>query len=164
MSFSSDIPLQSNQLPISLDTPGGLNLTETINLLFKRISNTMNTKEGALYLPIELATFQSYFTPNDPQRLRNTYRMVVDFGALPNAGTKTVPHGIAFDSNFTLTRLYGAATDSIGLTYIPLPLVAIIPNNGVQLFLDSTNVIISTGTNRTNYTRSTVVIEYMKNL
>ncbi len=162
--FSSDQPLVANQLPISVDFPRDQQeFINIISLLYKRIANAVNTKEGALYLPQELATFQQYFTPNDPQTLRNVYRKTVDFGALPNAGTKIVPHGIAFDANFSTTRIYGSSTDPTNLLYVPLPLVAIVPANGIEMFLNSTHIIITTGINRSSFTRSTVVIEYVKN-
>lgn len=166
MSFSSDAPLQSNQLPISLDFPPteSPEFLDTISLTVKRIVDSTNTKEGALYQPQELATFQQYFTSGNPQRNRNVYRKVVDFGALPNTAIKSVPHGIAFDSNFTTTRIYASATDPVTLIYIPIPLASPGDPNNIQLYLDGTNVNIETGSNRTNFTRCTVVIEYMKNL
>jgi hypothetical protein len=90
--------------------------------------------------------------------------MVVDFGQLPNATAKTVPHGINFTSQFTATRIYGASTDPTALQYLSLPYVAIVPANSVEMFIDATNVNIITGSNRSTFTRTTVVIEYIKNL
>lgn len=162
--FSSDQPLVANQLPISVDFPSDQQeFLNTISLLYKRIANAVNTKEGALYLPQELATFQLYFTANDPQRLRNVYRKTIDFGVLPNATTKPMPHGIAFDSNFSTTRIYGSATDPVNLVYFPLPYASPVLLNNIALRVDGPNVIIETGINRTNFTRCTVVLEYVKN-
>lgn len=162
--FSSDQPLVANQLPISVEFPRDQQeFINTISLLYKRIANAVNTKEGALYLPQELATFQLYFTPNDPQRLRNVYRKTIDFGSLPNTAAKAVPHGITFNSNFSTTRIYGSATDPVNLVYIPLPFADPTPANNISLFLDSTNVYVTAGSNRSNFTRCTVVIEYVKN-
>lgn len=162
--FSSDQPLVANQLPISVDFPRDQQeFINTISLLYKRIANSVNTKEGALYLPQELATFQLYFTANDPQKLRNVYRKTVDFGVLPNTTFKSVAHGISFDSNFATTRIYGSATDPTTLTYIPLPFADPVPANNISLFLDGTNIYITSGSNRSNFTRCTVVIEYVKN-
>ncbi len=161
--FSSDQPLVANQLPVSVDFPRDAEeFLDTITLLYKRIAFAVNTKEGSLYIPREIANFQQYFTPSDPQRLRPVYRRTVDFGALPNAGVKTVAHGIAFDSNFTTTRIYGSATDPVGLTYLPLPYASNTAGASIEMFINATNVVIATGSNRSNYTRCTVVIEYMK--
>jgi hypothetical protein len=165
MSFSSDQSLLANQLPISVELPkDSIAFQDTISLLYKRIASSVNTKEGALYALKEQATFQQYYKSSDPQNFRAVYRTVVDFGTLPNAGVKTVAHNIPFDSNYTLTRLYGASTDPTALTYIALPHVSITPANGVSLVIDATNVIITTGINRTSFTRTSVVIEYTKNL
>ncbi len=63
MSFSSNVPLQSNQLPISLDFPDPTHpdFLDTLSIAFKRISDAMNTKEGALYTLEEIANFNNYF-------------------------------------------------------------------------------------------------------
>lgn len=166
MAFSSDLALQSNQLPISYTYPpfDSSEFQDGLDSTYKRIADAVNTKEGALYIPNEEATFQLYFTPGDPQTLRPTYRMVIDFGTLPNAGTKSTLHNIAFTSEFTVTRMYGAATDPTGLIYIPLPYASPVLANNIELFANGTNVTVITGANRTNFTRCTIVIEYLKNL
>ena len=166
MAYSSDQALQSNQLVVSYVYPkyDSPEFEDGLNNTYKKIADAVNTKEGALYIPTEQATFQLYFTPGDPQKNRPTYRMVVDFGALPNAGAKTVAHGILFDSQFTTTRIYASATDPTGLFYIPLPYASPTLADNIELSLDGTNVIITTGSDRTNFTRCTVVIEFLKSL
>lgn len=166
MAFSSDLALQSNQLPISYSYPkvGSPEFEDGLNNTYKRIADAVNTKEGALYIPTEQSTFQLYFTPSDPQTLRPTYRMVVDFGALPNTSTKTVAHNIDFTTEFSVTRIYGAATDPVNLVYIPLPYSSPTLANNIELFVDGTNVTVTTGSNRSAFTRCTIVIEYLKNL
>lgn len=165
MSFSSDRPLLSNQLPLSIDYPDpqSTGFLDTLSLDRKRIADAMNTKEGALYLPIELATFQKYFVSGDPQRTRNTYRMTVDFGALPNNTSKSVAHGIAFDSNCRMTRMYGAATNPINVVFVPLPYVSQVAGDEIQLFANATDVVIVTATGWNNF-EATVVLEYTKNI
>lgn len=163
MSFSSDNPLMSNQLPISVDLPEDkVEFNTYLTELLRRISNVANTKEGALYLPQELATFQQYFT-SDPLKTRNVYRKVVDFGTLPNAGLKQVAHGIVFTDQCSTTRIYGSATDPVNLIFIPLPYASPTAANEIELFIDATNVNIITGSDRTAFTSCTVVIEYTKN-
>lgn len=165
MAFSSDPALQSNQVSISLEIPRpeDPNFETIMSLFMKRTTDAVNTKEGALYSLREVATFQQYFTAGDPQTTRNVYRMTVNFGALPNAGTKSVPHGIAFTSAFSLTRMYGAATDPVNLIYIPLPYASPTLNQNIKLNADGTNVNIETAINYTAFTRCTVVLEYTKN-
>lgn len=158
MSFSSDIPGLQNQLPISIEFPeDAVEFRQELNNTYQRIATTVNTKEGALYVPIEKVTGAQYFNTDNVQKNRIVYRMTVDFGALPNSGTKSVPHNIpGWDSNFRLTRSYGAATDPIALMALPLP------NDGILLENDSTDVTVTTTTNRSAYTETTIVLEYTK--
>lgn len=163
--FSSDQPLISNSLPISFDLEdSGEDLVPIISLIYKRIANSVNGKESALYTLVESSTFQQYFTPNNPQKFRNVYRKVIDFGALPNAATKDVSHGIVFDTNSTMTRIYGASTDPTGVQFIPLPFAYPIAANNVAMFCTSTVIRVITGINYSNFTRTTIVVEYTKNL
>jgi hypothetical protein len=166
MAFSSDAPLVSNQLPISFEIPKDpKNLVEVLELLYKRIADAVNRKEGSLYQRQEVATFQQYYpfsVTDGTFRFRPIYRRTVDFGMLPNAGTKSVAHGIAFTSQFTTTRIYGSATDPTNLTYIPLPYASPTLANNIELNVDGTNVNVITGVNRENFTRCSIVIEYSK--
>lgn len=163
MAFSSDIPLQSNQLPISINfSENQKEFIQQISLVYKRIADAMNTKEGAVYQLQEQATFQKYFgliglTP-DPNTFRNTYRTVVNFGALPNTAAKSVAHNIPnVNNNFKWTQIYGAATDPVAIQGIPLS------NDGISIRVDNTNVTITTTANFSAFTICTVVIEYSKN-
>lgn len=164
MSFTSDMPFQTNQLPISIEFPTDPKLLQVTNTeTYKRTANAVNTKASGLYLPQETASFQQYFTASNPMQNRDVYRKVIDFGALPNAGVKTVAHGIAFDTSSTLTHLYAAATDPVNLLYIPIPYASPTLANNIELSLDSTNVIITTGIDRSAFTICYVVIEWLKN-
>jgi len=163
MSFSSDVPLQANQLPISIDFPptDDQAFLDTLSLAYKRTADSVNTKEGALYQPTELATFQKYFKETNTQNFRNVYRMTVDFGALPAAGSKPVAHNIAFTSQFRTTRIYGSATNPVNRSYIPLPYASAIGDD-IELSIDATDVIITVASDKSAYTACTVVIEYTK--
>ena len=96
--------------------------------------------------------------------LENSFFKSIDLSGLPNAATKNVAHGIT--RPFTVVSIFGAANDPTGgaeLT-IPLPFV----NNSlltaaVQLFIQTTNIVVNTGTvNRTNFTDAYVILEYVK--
>ena len=162
MSFSNDQPLVANQFS-DFDIPDNFDdFSEIFEREYKRVIDAVNTKEGGLYLLQELATFEQYFTPNDPQQNRNIYRKVIDFGSLPNTSSKSVAHNIAFNSNTRMTRLYGAASDSTGVQFIPLPFASPTLAESVSLSVTGTQVIITTGSDRTNFTSSTIVMEYSK--
>lgn len=129
----------------------------------KKISNAVNAREIGFFLDEELLSGKSFIpgvtSAGNPQVFRSVFRKVIDFGPLPNAGTKTVPHGIVFDNNFTLIQLFGAATDPTGLTALPLPLAAAAPFQ-IELYMNSTDIIVVAGSARSNYTRVFVVVEY----
>lgn len=93
----------------------------------------------------------------NPQQFRTVFRKVIPFGALPNAGTKSVAHGITFDINFTLVDMWASATDPVGFTAITFAYGGTV----VYLNMDATNVNITTTGNLSNYTRTYVCIEYL---
>lgn len=163
MSFSNDNSSITNQLPISVDLINSdEDIRDVLSQLYKRIANTVNTKEGGLYVQYETATSSQYFTEDNPQQFRNVYRVTVDFGNLPNNTTKSVAHGIDFNDQFVATRIYGTATDQGNLSYLPIPYSSATANKIIELSVDGTNVNITTGIDRTSY-NAIIVIEYLKN-
>lgn len=136
----------------------------------KEMSNAINIRQIGWYLDEELLSGKAFIPislpPGDPtpQQFRAVLRKVVDTGPLPNTGTKSVPHGIVFDNNFTLVQLYGAATDPVAFAAIGLGFASTVPANSIELYIDATNINITTGINRSNYTRSFVTIEYMQEI
>lgn len=127
------------------------------------IAIALNEKDAGLYLLGEFVNGQQYF-PNPLTKLqqnRTVFRKVINFGTLPNAGVKSVPHYIPINSGYTFTRIYGTASDTTGLNYIPIPYVE--PSGAiVGITVDATNVNISTVDDRTNYTVCYIVLEYLK--
>jgi len=86
------------------------------------------------------------------------YSKTINFGALPNNSQKSVAHNI---SNIDKIINYKGIAYS-GTTFRTLP--ACSPLNqtyNIDLYVDTTNIYIITGSNRTGYT-SYVTIEYTK--
>lgn len=158
MSFSSNIPGLQNQLSVSVELPRDLEgLRDAFNDLYQDIASTTNTKVGGVYVPIEKLTSAQYFIASNPQKNRAVYRMVVDFGALPNTTNKSVAHNISgWNNQYRLVQSYGGATDPTGISAIP------VPNDNIFLEINATNVIITTTADYSAYTETTVVIEYTK--
>lgn len=130
----------------------------------------LNLKDSAYYNTLEFVNGQMWFpNPNldsstsTTPTFRQVYRKVVDFGFLPDTGTATVPHRIPIKSGYTFTRIYGAASDTTGKLYVPIPYASASGIDDIQLDVDATNVIITTASNRTNYNVCYVVLEYIKN-
>ena len=151
-----------------IDNPA---LVELLVRLYQNINNisiALNLKDSGIYYLNEFVNGQIFFSnpantsasqvnPNP----RQVYRQVVDFGELPNSGVDSVAHNIVVSSQTTFTRIYGVASDTTGLTYIPIPYVDPSGNN-IALSVSSSNVIITTSSNRTNYNVCYVVLEYIQ--
>lgn len=89
---------------------------------------------------------------------KTIYRKHVNIGSLTNTTPKSVAHGISNLS--TVVSLTGFATN--GTVFLPLPLARY--NNfasQIGLYMDTTNVVVEPGNDRTTYT-GYVVIEYTK--
>lgn len=137
-----------------------IRLYQNINL----ISLALNAKDTGLYMDQEFVNGQQFFNPADPNplKLRPDFRKLVNFGTLPNTGTKSVAHGIPIDANYVFTRIYGCASDQTGMTYIPLNYASPTLVNNIELFVDATNVTVITGSNRTNFTICYIIVEYLQ--
>jgi len=141
-------------------------LYQNVNL----ISLVLNTKDSGIYSEQTFVT-GSVFYPNPTlvrQGRRQVSRVVVDFGALPAAGTKSVAHGLNVGDQWTVVKLYGAATNPTAAgnarRFIPIPYVAVNtdPGDNLELWADRTYVNISTGgTNYSAFTVTNVVFEYL---
>lgn len=150
----------------------GTGLKELLVRMYQNLNNMatmVNNKETALYPLDEFVCGKKYFSnptltsaSGQTPKLRQVFRKVVNFGTLPNAATKTVAHEINIDANTILTGCTGVSTDPVGLVLIPLPYIAPL-NDNIALWIDNTNVNIKTfATDRTNFTITLIVIEYLK--
>ncbi len=139
-------------------------LTHAIN----NLENTVNLKDTGMYTLQQFVNGQTFFpdpalnsgTPQAPMP-RQVFRQVFLTGPLPNTGTLLIPHNIAPTALFTFTRIYGTASDTTGLNYIPIP-QAFVSGNIVDLAVDATNIIIHTNFNATNYTIVYIILEWLK--
>ena len=87
------------------------------------------------------------------------YRKIVNFGALPNSTSKSVAHGI---SGISKIIKFSAVTTN-GTYWLNLPHTN--PTtlaNSIAIECTATNVTITSGSNRTNYTECYCIIEYTK--
>ncbi len=139
-------------------------LYQNVNL----IAVVLNTKDSGYYDKSEFVNGQLWFpdttldsTSQLTPTFRQVYRMVVNFGTLPNAATTSVPHGITVTSATTFTRIYGAASDTVNKIYIPIPFTETLGNE-IQLDVDATNVNITTTIDYTNFTVCYVILEYIQ--
>jgi hypothetical protein len=167
MTSSSDNPLSTNQLPVSLNVEPGEKDFESILLLYlRRIASAVNTKESGLFLLQENAPFEQWYQIGNPQQNRNGYRTTADLVFL-NGGP--IPTGT---TSLTLTSTtqppiikgymfpvqgFGGAIDTPGLSYfLNDPLIYVRYNS-------STNTIIIQNNSGSALTWCVWVMEYLKN-
>jgi hypothetical protein len=136
----------------------------------KKMSNAINIREIGWFLDEELLSGKAFIPGvniqgnQNSQQFRQILRIVINFGTLPNNTTKSVPHGIIFDSNFTLIEMWISATDPINFKAFSLQYWANSGPGSIILNMDATNVNVTTTSNYSAYTRSYVIIEYIQEL
>lgn len=149
-------------------------LRELLIRMYQNLSNManlLNIKDSGYYVLNEFLNSQGFFqnpttvntTVINPE-LRNVFRTVVNFGALPNAGAKSVAHGITVTNTFSFTRIYACASKQTApLSFIPIPYASVVAvADNIQLDVDATNVTITTAIDYSAYTVCYVVLEYIK--
>lgn len=156
-------------LDVDVTSPEFKELLVRLYQQINNIANILNIKDTGQYQLSEFVNGQLYFSnpalssstaqiAND----RQVWRKVINFGALPNTGTKSVAHTISCTAVTTFTRIYACASDLTGKNYIPIPYASPTAANSIELKVDATNVTIITGSNRTNFTITYVVLEYLQ--
>jgi hypothetical protein len=132
------------------------------------IATATNTKDSGIYSSVETITGQKFLPTFSTDTFssanyKSVIRKVFSTGALPNSSSITIAHGITFSPTYSVTRMYGAATNPSN-SWIPLPYASPTLADNISLEANSTNIIITTGSNRTAYTISYVVIEFATTL
>jgi hypothetical protein len=156
-------PAELQQLDISPE------FKETLIRLYQNLNRmqfSLNGKTTGSFPLNQTVTGQLYFPKQVSSSFVNQYdrpvtRLVVNCGTLGNAGVTTTPHGIIFNKGVSFVRIYGTATDPVNFLAIPLPYASPVLANNIELSVDATNVIITTGSNRTNFTITYVVLEFL---
>jgi len=134
----------------------GLNIKDTG--LYAISNEVVN---GQLWFPNPANTSSTAATP----ALRQVFRKLVNFGALPDTATKSVPHGITCKTTTggtTFTRIYATASDTTNRVYIPIPYASPTLANNIEINVDATNVNITTGSNRSAFNVCYVILEYIQ--
>lgn len=158
MSFSGDIALQVNQLPLTIDIPKDPDeMRQSLLLYLKQMANSLNTKEGALYTLQELYDFKQYYTINNPNVFRNNYRSVFDLvqingGNISGGATVAFPHNIK--GLLYGTMVYAGCT-SVTPTYFSVM-------GATAVWLDATNINFTNPLSGTALSSVIAVCEYLK--
>jgi hypothetical protein len=167
MSLSSNQPLNTNQLPISLDVnPEDKGFQDILLLYLRRVAQAVNTKESGLFLLQETANFEQWYQTANPQQNRNGYRTTADLvllngGNIPTGTTSLVLSSSTQPQNITgylyPVQGFGGAVDTTGLSYFLND-----PSIYVR-YQNSTNTIVIQNNSGNALTWCVWVMEYLKN-
>lgn len=147
---------------------------ELLVRLYQNINNialVLNIKDSGIYNTSQFVNSQIFFpnpalnssTSQTPE-FRQVYRTVINFGALPNTATKSVPHNITCTTSTSFTRIYACASKpTVAFGYLPIPYAsATAVANNIELNVDATNVNITTAADYSAYTITYVILEYLQ--
>lgn len=176
MSYPTNTAAIANQLPASLEIPDTYEeAQEILSLMFKRIVDVVNTKEGSLYTLQELINFKQYYDLTNTQVFKNVYRYVYDFvnlngGPIAAGATVSFPHNILMPvttSALNGVQIYGSATNSDtmpnGPHRMPVPYSSETATRNIEIYFDDVNVTLINGSTQTALTYCSIVLEYIKN-
>ena len=143
---------------------------EVMNERERDTASVINVKENGIYQLEEQLTSQTWFAVPGTRttQTRDTFRTVVNFGALPNDTSKSVAHGISVSSSTSFTKMYAIATNpsATGTTPFAFPIPGFDPSDitkPVNVWVTTTDVTIESTSNLTAYTTCYVVLEYLQN-
>lgn len=126
------------------------------NWYLTQTTNFLNAKSIGIYSNQVIPSGkQIYLSSKTYDVLRNT----VIFGSLPNSTTKSVPHNLEVDSSFRILNIYLTANNTSDLKYFCLQYFSIAPGD-IVVSMDSTNVIVKTDSDYSEYNESLVIVEF----
>ncbi len=127
------------------------------NWYIEDIVNQLNAKAGGIH---QVQIIPSGKTLAIGSTSFSVLRKALNFGSLPNATTKSVPHGITVGSSFRIFSLQLSASDPADKRYFCTQNYSLSANGMVRLEMDATNVNVTTNADYTAYTDCFVIIEY----
>ncbi len=141
-------------------------LKELLIRLYQNINNislALNLKDSGYYVQNEFLTGQVFFPDaNSSIDGRQSFRTVVNFGALPDNTTGSMPHGIVVSNSFIFTRMYGCASNQVTMSYLPIPYASSATVDIIELSADANNVYVTTNSDLSAYTQTYIILEYVK--
>ena len=147
---------------IDVKSPEFKTLLTSISDNVNNLLLSINSKDIGIYDATETLAGQSYFDP-DRQVQRPVYRKVIDFGVLHNAaGNTQIAHDLDADWSYKFTRIYGTTSDPAGQIYLPIPYATSTAADIIELYVDDTYINITVGKDRSAFTTTYVVIEYLE--
>jgi len=115
----------------------------------------INTKDTAIYNDEEFFTSQQWYFGQDQGEQKMIYRKVIDFGALPNAGVKSVAHNLPVNASWDFIKATIKAFDPIAVQWI-------VDDPGLEMTIGTAAISIETTIDYSDFTQCQVILEYTK--
>jgi len=158
--FQSPYLLTSRKFP----TTSSSELESTLSKAYIDTANNVNISTSGIYDKVQIDTRNKYYNDVENQKKRQSYRQVYTLAALPNAGTATIPTGIAITSTSQFVNIYGTAESStIAVPLTPWNITR--TDDAPYLRVNKTTTNIEIVTNSGNWTAFSafIVLEYILN-
>lgn len=176
----------SSYLPDEFQLPDDENEFKEFYAERERItSSVLNIREIGQYQLQELLTAQTWFpiantnTPGRSNIQRYVFRKVLIWADatniiapgipspnLPNATTGNMAHGITFQPTGFFTNIYAVSKNPSAAPgqqkYINITFASPTSSECIAIYCDDTNVYIKTGNNRSAWTQTYIILEYIK--
>ena len=149
--LGTDTTPTASALGLPTLSSGQYAIKATSGLAENQQENVLNTiNENLSYSTTEHKTGKKWLDGKD------IYSKTIDCGVLPNSTTKNVAHGI---NNLKKVIKSEGYSDNNAGTHIPVPYVS---GNPLAISVDTTNIIIQTSGNYTNFVNTQITLEYTK--
>ena len=126
---------------------------------YTQIADCVNIREVGSYQLVEVETGLEYFTPGNPQKVREGWRKVIQVGTVTGgAPGTTVNHGI--NDLTTLVKWEGWGDD--GTNFYVLPYVDAAGTGNVSIDVTATQVTVTSGATGPTLPNVYVVLDYLK--
>jgi hypothetical protein len=134
------------------------NISIALNLKDSGVYNTQPFVTGKTLFPNPALTSASSTVP----AMRPIMRAFIPYlQPLPNATFVNIPHNLVINSSWSFIDIYGVGNDPVGKNYIPLPYASPTPANNIEVAVNATDIVVTTGSNRSNFTVNYFVLEYV---
>lgn len=157
-------PANSNAvfLPTTIQYPKDpQELLERLNKAYEDTATRLNIKQIGIFDLVEFLTGEQWPVIGNPQKKRQTFRIIFNFDAIAPGATLVIPHGLTGVTAYT--HIYGTAiTDVVDNRPIPYASATVVTNQ-IEINVDGTNINIINGATASAITSGFVVLEYLKN-
>ena len=128
-----------------------------LNTYFFQLNNLVNSREQGYNSSLVSPSGKQIEVGN---AVYDIFKVLIDFGALPNTTSKSVAHTLSTSSTFRLFSLSLSASDPSTPSYFSLAYYSLNSGDDIRLNIDATNVIVDTNSDYSGFTNSIVQIEY----